>query len=219
MRPSCLAGAARPPTRRGTPGGPRTRAASAVSAPPPAAATRACSCATQVCASGGGLAAGVPLACRLQLAGCCRPLLPTRSCLRRPLPALPPRRVGVLLLRRPGHRQALRPARVQLRRRVVRARCWVLPGCSACLLLLASLLLLATLLPPAALNHLPCLPSSPSGAELPCGHTCPAACHDGDCPPCGLVSTVRCRCGAEAAELPCSEQGLFQASVAGLGCC
>lgn len=48
------------------------------------------------------------------------------------------------------------------------------------------------------------------GAVLPCGHTCPATCHDGECPPCGLVSTVPCRCGAEARQLPCSQQGAFQ---------
>ncbi|KAL4445363.1 hypothetical protein ABPG77_011188 [Micractinium sp. CCAP 211/92] len=59
------------------------------------------------------------------------------------------------------------------------------------------------------------------GAVLPCGHTCPAACHDGECPPCGLVSTVPCRCGAEAKQLPCSQKGVFQcARVCGkpLGC-
>ncbi|KAL4428037.1 hypothetical protein ABPG75_002126 [Micractinium tetrahymenae] len=48
------------------------------------------------------------------------------------------------------------------------------------------------------------------GAVLPCGHACPAICHDGECPPCALVSTVPCRCGAEAQQLPCSQQGVFQ---------
>ncbi|EFN58119.1 hypothetical protein CHLNCDRAFT_34551 [Chlorella variabilis] len=48
-------------------------------------------------------------------------------------------------------------------------------------------------------------------ALLPCGHTCPAICHDGGCPPCGeLVSTVSCLCGAEVAQLPCSQQELFK---------
>ncbi|KAI3428787.1 hypothetical protein D9Q98_007606 [Chlorella vulgaris] len=48
------------------------------------------------------------------------------------------------------------------------------------------------------------------GAPLPCGHTCPLVCHDGDCPPCNLASSVACRCGAEAAQLPCSQQGVYQ---------
>jgi NF-X1-type zinc finger protein NFXL1 len=48
------------------------------------------------------------------------------------------------------------------------------------------------------------------GALLACGHTCPAACHDGDCPPCGLVSEVSCRCGAQAEQLPCSQKGVYQ---------
>jgi len=48
------------------------------------------------------------------------------------------------------------------------------------------------------------------GAELPCGHTCSAVCHDGDCPPCPLVSDVACRCGAETEQLPCSQKGVLQ---------
>lgn len=61
-----------------------------------------------------------------------------------------------------------------------------------------------------------------SGAELPCGHTCGEVCHDGDCPPCPLISTVACRCGAEHAQLPCSQTGVFQVGrmrqLAGCAC-
>ncbi|GAB4819935.1 hypothetical protein N2152v2_006981 [Parachlorella kessleri] len=45
---------------------------------------------------------------------------------------------------------------------------------------------------------------------LPCGHICPETCHEGPCPPCGLMSSVRCRCGSACARLPCSQQGVFQ---------
>ncbi|CAN9506402.1 unnamed protein product [Ophioblennius macclurei] len=45
---------------------------------------------------------------------------------------------------------------------------------------------------------------------LPCGsndtiHLCEKLCHEGDCGPCSLTSTVRCRCGAKNKEVPCEE--------------
>ncbi|PRW05874.1 putative mitochondrial-processing peptidase subunit beta isoform B [Chlorella sorokiniana] len=48
------------------------------------------------------------------------------------------------------------------------------------------------------------------GCGHPCVLLCHPVCHDGDCPPCPLVSDVACRCGAEAARLPCSQKGVFQ---------
>ena len=44
---------------------------------------------------------------------------------------------------------------------------------------------------------------------LCCSLAC-SVCHDDDCPPCPLISSVACRCGAEAAQLPCSQTGVFQ---------
>uniref|UniRef100_A0A672HDS0 Nuclear transcription factor, X-box binding 1 n=1 Tax=Salarias fasciatus TaxID=181472 RepID=A0A672HDS0_SALFA len=42
---------------------------------------------------------------------------------------------------------------------------------------------------------------------LPCGssdtiHLCEKLCHEGDCGPCSLTSTVRCRCGSKMKEVP-----------------
>ncbi|KAI4886983.1 hypothetical protein NFI96_023477 [Prochilodus magdalenae] len=44
---------------------------------------------------------------------------------------------------------------------------------------------------------------------LPCGdadtiHLCDKLCHEGSCGPCSLTSTVRCRCGCKAKEVPCA---------------
>ncbi|CAL8398842.1 unnamed protein product [Arctogadus glacialis] len=43
---------------------------------------------------------------------------------------------------------------------------------------------------------------------LPCGsndiiHMCEALCHEGPCGPCSLSSSIRCRCGSKAKEVPC----------------
>ncbi|XP_047100902.1 protein shuttle craft [Schistocerca piceifrons] len=48
------------------------------------------------------------------------------------------------------------------------------------------------------------------GKLLPCGqpsqpHECAAPCHTGPCPPCPLVTSVKCRCGSLDKELPCCE--------------
>ncbi|XP_043227759.1 protein shuttle craft-like [Amphibalanus amphitrite] len=48
------------------------------------------------------------------------------------------------------------------------------------------------------------------GRRLACGrpgqrHTCRAACHAGDCPPCPLQTAVRCRCGFMDREIACGE--------------
>lgn len=45
---------------------------------------------------------------------------------------------------------------------------------------------------------------------LPCGssdtiHLCEKLCHEGDCGPCSLTSTVRCRCGNKTKEVPCEK--------------
>jgi transcriptional repressor NF-X1 len=42
---------------------------------------------------------------------------------------------------------------------------------------------------------------------LSCGHTCQASCHLGDCPPCLIVITAKCRCGQTAFDLKCFESG------------
>ncbi|CAH1395411.1 unnamed protein product [Nezara viridula] len=47
------------------------------------------------------------------------------------------------------------------------------------------------------------------GKVLMCGaagrkHTCAVLCHSGDCPPCPETTSVMCRCGAMAKEVPCA---------------
>ena len=50
---------------------------------------------------------------------------------------------------------------------------------------------------------------------LPCGHLCPAVCHDtASCSPCILTEMFPCRCGASSQKLPCFTQYLPQAQWA-----
>ena len=44
--------------------------------------------------------------------------------------------------------------------------------------------------------------------ELPCGHRCQAKCHFGPCPTCELKVSIKCRCGSNTFETPCSELSL-----------
>lgn len=44
------------------------------------------------------------------------------------------------------------------------------------------------------------------GRLLKCGHRCPEACHEGECPPCREVGKFKCQCQAEERELVCSER-------------
>lgn len=37
-----------------------------------------------------------------------------------------------------------------------------------------------------------------------CEHACAQPCHDGDCPPCGILVDASCACGAETRRLPCA---------------
>jgi NF-X1-type zinc finger protein NFXL1 len=37
-----------------------------------------------------------------------------------------------------------------------------------------------------------------------CSHPCKAACHPGDCPPCGELVSAPCACGSETKRLPCA---------------
>ncbi|XP_054710252.1 transcriptional repressor NF-X1-like [Uloborus diversus] len=50
------------------------------------------------------------------------------------------------------------------------------------------------------------------GKVLLCGpkdnpHSCQSLCHEGECPPCELTSSYKCRCGAFTKQFPCSEIG------------
>ncbi|EGD78634.1 hypothetical protein PTSG_01612 [Salpingoeca rosetta] len=60
-------------------------------------------------------------------------------------------------------------------------------------------------------HTLPCTQDVPTcgrtcGKPLACGkHTCPRACHQGDCGPCQIAVTKRCRCGGSSKVLPCSQ--------------
>ncbi|KAI1889263.1 hypothetical protein AGOR_G00177340 [Albula goreensis] len=47
------------------------------------------------------------------------------------------------------------------------------------------------------------------GKPLPCGssdtiHTCENLCHEGQCGPCSLTSTINCRCGFKTKDVPCT---------------
>ena len=41
------------------------------------------------------------------------------------------------------------------------------------------------------------------GMPLPCGHECTHPCHDGECPPCGEMVEMGCRCGRSQSLHPC----------------
>eukprot|EP01138_Halocafeteria_seosinensis_P003070 gb/GECG01003138.1/.p1 GENE.gb/GECG01003138.1/~~gb/GECG01003138.1/.p1 ORF type:complete len:860 (+),score=20.55 gb/GECG01003138.1/:1-2580(+) len=38
-----------------------------------------------------------------------------------------------------------------------------------------------------------------------CPHLCPLPCHEGECPPCRKMTTVRCKCGQHSHSMDCSE--------------
>ncbi|MES1907596.1 MAG: hypothetical protein MHM6MM_000684 [Cercozoa sp. M6MM] len=49
------------------------------------------------------------------------------------------------------------------------------------------------------------------GKKLACGnHTCQATCHDGECPPCTVMTTTVCRCGRSSRRSPCGSSGSFR---------
>ncbi|CAN6445941.1 unnamed protein product [Victoria cruziana] len=61
------------------------------------------------------------------------------------------------------------------------------------------------------LDPIPCC-SKQCGKLLPCGeHRCPENCHEGDCLPCVVLVSQRCRCGSSSRTTACAErmEGMF----------
>lgn len=55
--------------------------------------------------------------------------------------------------------------------------------------------------------------------ELPCGHRCQAKCHFGPCPTCDLKISIKCRCGSNTYETPCSELSMSSSEELQLPLC